>query len=131
MPKFLLALLIAASCGGCGIIYKVDVHQGNLLDEANVKQLQPGLTKRQVHALLGSPMIADPFHQSRWDYVATVSRRGSDPEIKNLVLTFDGDSLATIEGDYFPEQDEQLAREANRYGNLPRDKERDSARRRR
>lgn len=129
MHKLLLALSLAALCGGCGIIYKVDVHQGNLLDEANVKQLEPGLNKRQVHALLGSPMIADPFHQSRWDYVATVSRRGSDPEIKNLVLTFDGDSLATIEGDYFPEQDEQLMREASRYGNLPRDKEKDAARR--
>lgn len=131
MRKLLLALSIAALCGGCGVIYKVDVHQGNLLDEANVKQLEPGLNKRQVHALLGSPMIADPFHQSRWDYVATVSHRGRDPEIKNLVLTFDGDSLATIEGDYFPEQDEQLVREARRYGNLPRDKDKDSARRQR
>ena len=131
MRKLLLALSIAALCGGCGVIYKVDVHQGNLLDEASVKQLEPGLNKRQVHALLGSPMIADPFHQSRWDYVATVSHRGSDPEIKNLVLTFDGDLLATIEGDYFPEQDEQLVREARRYGNLPRDKDKDSARRQR
>ena len=131
MRKLVLALSIAVLCGGCGLIYKVDVHQGNLLDEANVKQLEPGLTKRQVHALLGSPMIADPFHQSRWDYVATVSYRGRDPEIKNLVLTFDGDALATIEGDYFPEQDEKLMREAARYGNLPRDKEKDSARRQR
>lgn len=129
MPKLLLALLVAAFCSGCGIIYKVDVHQGNLLDEASVEQLKPGLTKRQVHALLGSPMIADPFHQSRWDYMATAARRGSDPEIKNLVLTFDGDALATIEGDYFPEQDEKLMRESARYGNLPRDKERDNARR--
>lgn len=129
MPKLLLALLVAMLCGGCGLIYKVDVHQGNLLDEASVKQLEPGLNKRQVHALLGSPMVADPFHQSRWDYIATVSRRGRDPEIKNLVLTFDGDALATIEGDYFPEQDEQLMRESRRYGNLPRDKEKDNARR--
>lgn len=129
MRKLLLSLALAALCGGCGIIYKVDVHQGNLLDEANVKQLEPGLNKRQVHALLGSPMVADPFNQSRWDYVSSVSRRGSDPEIKNLVLTFDGDALATIEGDYFPEQDEELMRESRRYGNLPRDKEKDNARR--
>ena len=131
MQKLLLALSVALFCGGCGVIYKVDIHQGNLLEEANIKQLEPGLNKRQVHALLGSPMIADPFHQSRWDYVSTVSRRGSTPDVKNLVLTFDGDTLATIEGDYFPEQDEQLVREARRYGNLPRDKEQDAARRRR
>lgn len=131
MRKLLLASSLAVLCGGCGVIYKVDVHQGNLLDEASVQELKPGLSKRQVHALLGSPSVADPFHQSRWDYVATASRRGSDPEIKNLVLTFDGDSLATIEGDYFPEQDEQLMRESARYGNLPRDKEKDAARRQR
>ena len=131
MRKLLLASSLAALCSGCGIIYKVDVHQGNLLDEASVEQLETGLSKRQVHALLGSPMVADPFHQSRWDYVATASRRGSDPEIKNLVLTFDGDALAKIEGDYFPEQDEALMRESARYGNLPRDKEKDAARRRR
>lgn len=131
MQKLFLALFVAALCSGCGIIYKVDVHQGNLLDSTSVEQLKPGLTKRQVHALLGSPMIADPFHQSRWDYVASASRRGGDAEVKNLVLTFDGDALATIEGDYFPEQDEALMRESARYGNLPRDKEKDAARRQR
>jgi len=125
MRQLLLALAIAALTGGCGVIYKVDVYQGSLLEKRDVDQLKTGLTKRQVYALLGSPSVSDPFHQERWDYVATVSKRGRDPEIKNLVLTFDGDLLASIEGDYFPAQDEQLAREMRRYGNLPRDKEKD------
>jgi outer membrane protein assembly factor BamE len=125
MRQLLIALATAALLGGCGIIYKVDVYQGSLLEKRNVDQLKPGLTKRQVYALLGSPSVSDPFHQERWDYVATVSKRGADPEVKNLVLTFDGDVLATVEGDYFPEQDEELAREMRRYGNLPRDKEKD------
>jgi outer membrane protein assembly factor BamE len=131
MTKLLLAVFCAMFLGGCGLIYKVDVYQGNLLETANVEQLKAGFTKRQVYALLGTPSVKDPFHQSRWDYVASVSKRGGDPEIKNLVLTFDGDTLATIEGDYFPEQDEALAREMTRYGNLPRekDKERRAARR--
>ena len=125
MRQLLLALATAALLGGCGVIYKVDVYQGSLLEKRNVDQLKPGLTKRQVYALLGSPSVSDPFHQARWDYVATVAKRGGDPDIKNLVLTFEGDSLATIEGDYFPEQDEALAKEMRRYGNLPRDKEKD------
>lgn len=130
MRKFpALTLVVALSSalltGGCGLIYKVNVYQGSLLEKRNVDQLKPGLNKRQVYALLGSPSVQDPFHQSRWDYVSTVSRRGSDPEIKNLVLTFEGDNLASIEGDYFPEQDEELMREMVRYGNLPRDKDKD------
>lgn len=117
--------LVLAACftllAGCGVIYKVDVYQGNLLDADAVEQLKPGLTKRQVLALLGSPSVADPFHQSRWDYVATISKRGSEPEVKNLSLRFDGDQLTTIEGDYFPERNVELVRDMRRYGNLPRE----------
>lgn len=123
MRAFAIAALLATALSGCGIIYKVNVYQGNLLEARDVEQLKPGLNKRQVLALLGSPAVQDPFHQDRWDYVATVSRRGSDPEIKNLILTFDGEQLAGIEGDYFPEQDLELIRELFRqYGpNLPRE----------
>jgi outer membrane protein assembly factor BamE len=126
-PALPLAVVLAAALmtGGCGLIYKVDVYQGNLLETANVDQLKPGLSKRQVYALLGTPSVQDPFHQARWDYIATVSKRGRDTEVKNLVLTFDGDVLASIEGEYFPEQDEALMREMVRYGNLPRDKDKD------
>lgn len=125
----LIALASTALLGGCGLIYKVDVYQGSLLEKESVDQLKPGLSKRQVYALLGSPAVQDPFHQSRWDYLATVSKRGRDTEVKNLVLSFEGDTLASIEGDYFEEQDEALAREMLRYGNLPRAK--DKVRRRR
>jgi len=128
MRKFLTTSLIATLAtavllGGCGLIYKVDVYQGNLLEKKNVDQLKTGLTKRQVFALLGSPSVRDPFHQSRWDYVSTVSKRGGDTEVKNLVLTFEGENLASIDGDYFPEQDEALVKEMRRYGNLPREKD--------
>ena len=122
----LLALSIATLLGGCGLIYKVDVYQGSLLDKKQVDQLKPGLSKRQVYALLGSPAVQDPFHQSRWDYVASAQKRGGEIEVKNLVLTFDGENLASIEGDYFPEQDLTLERTLRgRYGNLARDKDKD------
>lgn len=117
--------LVIAACftflAGCGVIYKVDVYQGNLLRAADIEQLKPGLNKRQVIALLGTPSVADPFHQSRWDYLATESKRGSTPEVKNLVLRFEGEQLVEISGDYFPERDVELVREMRRYGNLPRE----------
>ena len=81
------------------------------------------MTRGQVFSLLGSPPIADPFHQSRWDYVATERRRVGDTEVKNLTLWFEGDSLQRWEGEYFPEQDDQLAKNSVRqFGpNLARD----------
>ena len=109
--------------GGCGLIYKVDVYQGNRLDEDGVAQLKPGLSKRQVQSLIGAPALDDPFHASRWDYISTVSQRGEKMQVRNLVLTFDGDSLATIEGDSFPEENLELMRRMTRYGNLAKEKD--------
>jgi outer membrane protein assembly factor BamE len=117
---FLLPAVMAL--GGCGVIYKVDVYQGNLLDEDGVSQLKTGLTKRQVQSLIGAPALSDPFHASRWDYISTVSRRGETTEVRNLVLTFDGDVLAKIEGDSFPEENLELMRRMTRYGNLAKEK---------
>ena len=121
MFKPAVVFALAAALGGCGVIYKVDVYQGNLLKPQNVEQLRVGLNKRQVMELLGSPAVNDPFHQDRWDYVATVSKRGGEPEIHNLVLTFDGELLASIEGDTLEENNAELMRDMRRYGNLPRE----------
>ena len=122
MHKLLVAVALATALSGCGLLYKVDVYQGNLLDPDAVAQVQPGLTKRQVHSLLGSPSVEDPFHQSRWDYVSTISRRGAPMTVKNLTLTFDGDVLASVEGDYLEHDNLALYRHISRYGNLPKDK---------
>lgn len=122
MHKLLLATLLALGLTGCGLVYKVDVYQGNLLDPKDVAQVEPGLTKRQVQSLLGNPSVEDPFHASRWDYVSTISRRGAPTTVRNLTLTFDGDVLASIEGDYLENDDLALYRHISRYGNLPRDK---------
>ena len=122
MHKLLAAAALATALSGCGLLYKVDVYQGNLLDPDAVAQVQPGLTKRQVHSLLGSPSVEDPFHQSRWDYVSTISRRGAPMTVKSLTLTFDGEVLASVEGDYLEHDNLALYRHISRYGNLPKDK---------
>lgn len=127
MHKLLLALLVAMVTAGCGILYKQPIYQGNLIEKAAADQLQAGMSKQQVQTLLGSPSIADPFHQQRWDYTASqrTGRRGRT-EVKTLTLWFEGDALARWEGDYFPEQDEALAKRMARFGNLPKDKKKPS-----
>lgn len=124
MRKFLLVALLASATAGCGILYKQPIYQGNLIEKAAVEQLQAGQSKQQVQALLGSPSIADPFHANRWDYTASerTNRRGTT-EVKNLTLHFDGNSLASWEGEYFPENDLQLSRDVRKFGpNLAKDK---------
>lgn len=133
MRKLLLVLSISLLAAGCGIIYKQPIYQGNLLEKAAVDQLQAGMSKQQVQVLIGTPSIEDPFHQNRWDYTSTqrVDRLGTTQR-KNLTLWFENDALAKWEGDYFPEQDEQIAKASvKQFGrNLARDKEKDKRRRR-
>lgn len=118
-PAAALAALVAVATAGCGIVYKQPIYQGTLMDKDAVDQLQVGMNKQQVQVLLGSPSIADPFHHDRWDYTATerTNRRGH-VEIRNFTVYFENDAVTRWEGEYFPEQDEELARRMARYGNL-------------
>ncbi|HZF99336.1 MAG TPA: outer membrane protein assembly factor BamE [Pseudoxanthomonas sp.] len=131
MLKFLLVAALTLSTAGCGILYKQPIYQGNLIESSNAEQLAVGQSKQQVIALLGTPSIADPFHAQRWDYTASqrTNRRGTT-EIKNLTVFFSGDTVASWEGEYFPENDVQLAQDVRKFGpNLARDKKKDARRR--
>jgi outer membrane protein assembly factor BamE len=116
----LLGVAVALATG-CNALYRIDINQGNLLDERTVEQLEVGMTKRQVQVLMGTPSIQSPFHQSRWDYTASISRSGGQPEVRTLTLVFDGDTLASIDGDFLAGQEEQLLEDAQRIRGAPED----------
>ena len=123
MSRLVLIALVALATAGCGLLYKQPIYQGNLIEKSAVEQLQVGMDKQQVMTLLGSPSIADPFHHQRWDYTSTqrTNRRGHT-EVKNMTLWFENDKLSKWEGDYFAEQDKELADRMRRFGNLPKEK---------
>ena len=124
MRKLLMVLALALLTAGCGMLYRQPIYQGNLLEKANVDQLQAGMDKRQVMTLLGTPSVADPFHHDRWDYIATQrTGRTGKTEIKTLTVYFANEQLQKWEGEYFAEQDKELAADMrSRFGNLPKDK---------
>ncbi len=97
-----VALLLLA---GCGVVYKQNIQQGNVLDRDDVAQLQEGMTKRQVEILLGSPSIRSPFHGNRWDYMNTFTVRGRKTTRRVLTLHFEDDRLVRMEGNYLDEQE--------------------------
>ena len=110
-----LALLVSVPLAGCSLIYKVDVQQGNLFDKTTVDSLKPGMTKRQVMLVMGSPAVISPFDQDRWDYVSTIRRGRNSMDSKDLTLYFKDDALVKIDGDYFPEDPDQLIKDAGKY----------------
>jgi outer membrane protein assembly factor BamE len=125
MRNYLLIAALGLATSGCGIIYKQPIYQGNLIDQSDVGKRALGQNKQQVIALLGTPSIADPFHAQRWDYAATQrTDRLGRVQMKNFTVYFDNDQVTRWEGDYFPNQDEELARNSVRqFGpNLAKDK---------
>ena len=123
MRKLLALALVIMFASGCGVLYRQPIYQGNLLDKAAVDQLQQGMDKRQVMTLLGTPSVRDPFHHDRWDYVASRrTGRTGKPVVKNMTLYFESETLARWEGEYFPEEDSELAKTMSKFGNLAKDK---------
>jgi outer membrane protein assembly factor BamE len=113
--RFAGLALCGLAAAACSPIYKLDIQQGNLFNKSLVDSLKPGMSKRQVTLVMGSPSIVSPFNQNRWDYVSTWRRRNGRMETKDLTLYFDKDSLARIEGDYFAENPQELVKEATKY----------------
>lgn len=96
-------LMLAAALSGpaivSGCLYRMPVQQGNFLEDKELNQIQVGMTRTQVRYLLGTPMVADPFTNSRWDYVYTLKARGVSEEQsrRHFIVHFDGDKVVKIE----------------------------------
>lgn len=97
-----LSLLFVLFTSGC--IYKAPVQQGNILVQKDVDEIKPGMSKRQIAIILGTPAIADPFNQDRWDYLNTFKLKGEIGKVKRLTLFFKDNKLVKTEGNYFPEK---------------------------
>lgn len=97
MKKILniLTLSLFLSVTSC-TSYKLEVQQGNAIAPEKVSQLKQGMSKAEVTALLGTPLLQDSFQQNRWDYVFYISNAGKQRERKDLILTFNGNRLANI-----------------------------------
>ena len=70
MRSFRLITLLtfcALLLGACSI-YRVDVQQGNVITAKELAELHPGMDELQVHTILGSPLLQDPWHPHQWIY---------------------------------------------------------------
>jgi outer membrane protein assembly factor BamE len=86
--RLTIAALVLAVLGAC--VHKIDIQQGNFLDKEDIDRISVGMTRVQVRALLGTPMVADPFQGERWDYLYYFKRgRWKKPEQRHFIVYFD------------------------------------------
>jgi len=80
-----------------GCVYVPDIQQGNVITQEMVDKLKPGLTQQQVRFILGTPLVTDPFHQERWDYLYSFrDGKTEQMERRRLTITFNGDAVENI-----------------------------------
>jgi len=103
------ALVASTALAGCQFLpsadrvfapltpYRIEVVQGNVVTKEQVALVRPGMSRPQVRDAIGSPLLADPFHADRWDYVFTIRRQGTPPQQHSVVVLFENDVLKSID----------------------------------
>jgi outer membrane protein assembly factor BamE len=96
MQRVLLGMALGAAAPGC--VYRINIQQGNFLDQAAVEQVKAGMTRSQVRYLLGTPMVADTFNKERWDYIYYLKKgRSRHVDSRRVTVYFDGDKVARLD----------------------------------
>ncbi len=96
------------------LLYKIDIQQGNVVSQAMLDKLKPGLDKQQVRFIIGSPILVSPFDTERWDYLYSYQVRGGIRRQRHISLQFEDGKLAGISGDVrVPGWDEEDAAAAD------------------
>ena len=91
----LLFIFICLFTSGC--IYQAALSQGNLLDQEDIDQVEVGMTRGQIRFLLGTPMIDDPFHENRWDYVYYLRIGRDKASFKRWIsIYFEGENVSEV-----------------------------------
>ncbi|HEY2683548.1 MAG TPA: outer membrane protein assembly factor BamE [Steroidobacteraceae bacterium] len=93
-----LALVSAVSLLGTGCVYRINIQQGNFLNQSAVDTVKEGMTRSQVRYLLGTPMVADSFDKERWDYIYYLKKgRSRHVDSRRVTVYFDGDKVARLD----------------------------------
>jgi outer membrane protein assembly factor BamE len=95
MKKIALLVLMGAALALAGCVYRANTSQGNLIKQDDLDQVEIGMTRNQVRFLLGTPLIDDPFHADRWDYVYYMKIGRDDAGFKRWVSIFFTDDMVS------------------------------------
>jgi outer membrane protein assembly factor BamE len=89
--------------------YRIDIVQGNAITKEQAALVKPGLSRLQVRDILGTPLLTDPFHADRWDYLFTLRRPGTDAQRRSVVVYFENDVVKSLEAGELPSEREFVA----------------------
>ncbi|MCW8336632.1 outer membrane protein assembly factor BamE [Vibrio sp. SCSIO 43135] len=110
LKKWLIAVPLAMTMlTGCSLleklVYRIDINQGNYVEQEAVDKLKFGMSKEQVRYVMGSPMLIENGYPDTWYYIYHHTEGHKASIQKNLVVNFNAaGTLVDITGD-FPASD--------------------------
>ena len=104
--QILVVIGLLASLSACSnVIYRIDVPQGNFLEQKDIDKLRVAMTKEQVKFVLGSPVAENAFDNDTWHYFYSLKGGRGNNFKKQLIVEFKDDKLQDISGDFEKSED--------------------------
>ena len=107
LTRIAISLLLALTLAACATegdlklpgVYRIAIQQGNVVEQDMISKLKPGMDQNQVRFIMGTPVLVDPFHTDRWEYVFIYSEGGERREQRHITVHFKNQKLAYVDGD--------------------------------
>lgn len=79
-------------------VHKLDLQQGNIIDQEKLDQLEVGMSRAQAQFVMGTPLVADTFDLDRWDYLYELRTAEGEQIRRTVTLHFRDGVLTQIRG---------------------------------
>lgn len=89
--------------------YRIDIVQGNAVTREQAAQIKPGMSRLQVREILGTPLLTDPFHADRWDYIFSMRRPNTQVQRRDVIVLFENNVVKSIEAPELPSERDFVA----------------------
>ncbi|MBX2824075.1 MAG: outer membrane protein assembly factor BamE [Gammaproteobacteria bacterium] len=86
--------------------HKIEVQQGNLVSPGQRDRMQVGMSREDIIAIAGEPVVGNAFHADRWDYMFTRGPAGAVVTARSVTVTFADNKVAALTDNYDQESGE-------------------------
>ncbi|MFO1257839.1 MAG: outer membrane protein assembly factor BamE [Gammaproteobacteria bacterium] len=97
--RVILISVTILSLMGCSMLrpYKMDIHQGNIIESEKVEKIKVGMNRSQVRQLLGTPMLDDAFQKKQDDYIYYTKPGYGEASEQRITIRFENEKVSSIE----------------------------------
>ncbi|MEQ6886576.1 outer membrane protein assembly factor BamE [Salicola sp. Rm-C-2C1-2] len=92
IPACLAAVTLTLSLAACSFpgVYRIDVQQGNIIDQEDLGDLNPTMSRADVRDLLGTPITVSSFNPDREYYLYTFQEGGGEIRKQRVTIIYEG-----------------------------------------